>query len=204
MTSTRSTDTRARLMEAGTRAFTEIGHDRVNLVRDILDPAGVGPGSFYRQFADKTDLLDAIISEVAVCRGTYILDVESETAEELVHEIFQRFLDSIEIADHAWDLHFRESGSTNPRLRERVRVGRALWIEHVVRLLGERAGIDDDVARRVGQWMVLVAAGFVETWFELTPDDRAAKRDIMRSDVLSGVDAGARRLLAGQRPRCSG
>ena len=47
-------------MAQGVRAFGELGHDRVNLVVDILEPAGVNPGSFYYQFSDKTDLLLAI------------------------------------------------------------------------------------------------------------------------------------------------
>ncbi len=200
---TRRTTTRTRLFEAGTRAFTEIGHDRVNLVRDILEPSRVGPGSFYRQFSDKTDLLDAIINEVAVRRMAYVLDVRGVDAAELVHESFGRFLDSIDIADHAWDLHFRESGSTNPRIIARVRSGRAAWVERIAGLMEERAGLDHDLACRLGQWMVLVAAGVVETWFELPEADREARRDVFRADVLAGVDAGAQALLAADRSRAT-
>jgi AcrR family transcriptional regulator len=190
-----NSDTRARLIESGTRAFTEIGHDRVNLVRDILDPAGVGPGSFYRLFDDKTDLLDAIIADVAVRRMAYVLDARGDTVDELVDELLVRFLDSVDVAEHAWDLHFRESGSSHPRIRHRVRLGRAAWIDRVAKLIGDRTGLDNELARRASQWLVVVAAGYVETYFELPGRERTERRERLRADVLVGAGAGVRALV---------
>jgi AcrR family transcriptional regulator len=160
-----NSDTRARLIESGTRAFTEIGHDRVNLVRDILDPAGVGPGSFYRLFDDKTDLLDAIIADVAVRRMAYVLDARGDTVDELVDELLVRFLD------------------------------RAAWIDRVARLIGDRTGLDNELARRASQWLVVVAAGYVETYFELPGRERTERRERLRADVLVGAGAGVRALV---------
>ena len=53
----RSAETRRKLLDAGFEAFAAKGHDGVNLVEDVLEPAGISIGSFYHQFADKTELL---------------------------------------------------------------------------------------------------------------------------------------------------
>ena len=58
--------TRRKILDAGTRAFADKGLDGTNLVRDVLEPAGVSVGSFYHQFADKTELLIVLLDEALV------------------------------------------------------------------------------------------------------------------------------------------
>lgn len=57
----RARDTRERLLTAGRRAFARKPFASVHLKRDILEPAGVSVGSFYHQFKDKGELLQAIV-----------------------------------------------------------------------------------------------------------------------------------------------
>lgn len=55
--------TRAKLIEAGRRAFSAYGYE-IARVADIAKLAGVSHGNFYRHFSDKDDLLHAVLEEL--------------------------------------------------------------------------------------------------------------------------------------------
>lgn len=55
--------TREKLIEAGRTGFSAYGYDKAR-VADIARLAGVSHGNFYRHFADKDDLLHAVLDEL--------------------------------------------------------------------------------------------------------------------------------------------
>lgn len=55
--------TRAKLVEAGRKAFSTYGYE-IARVADIARLAGVSHGNFYRHFTDKDDLLHAVLDEL--------------------------------------------------------------------------------------------------------------------------------------------
>jgi AcrR family transcriptional regulator len=59
----RASKTRTKLLDAALAVFTEIGVDAASIEK-ITDKADLGKGTFYRHFADKQQLLQALIEEV--------------------------------------------------------------------------------------------------------------------------------------------
>ena len=55
--------TRAKLIEAGRKAFSTYGYE-IARVSDVAKLAGVSHGNFYRHFTDKDDLLHAVLDEL--------------------------------------------------------------------------------------------------------------------------------------------
>lgn len=104
----RSAETRRKLLDAGFEAFAAKGHDGVNLVEDVLEPAGISIGSFYHQFADKTELLREILAEAATRRRAFIVglgDLDTTTdLETAVRSVIERLHDSLENDTSAWQL----------------------------------------------------------------------------------------------------
>ncbi len=61
----RKSRTRDRLMDAARRVFVTDGYHAPK-VSDIVAEAGTGQGTFYRHFADKRELFDALVNEFLV------------------------------------------------------------------------------------------------------------------------------------------
>jgi AcrR family transcriptional regulator len=63
--------TRRKLIDAGRALFASQGVDatRINAITELAD---VGFGSFYNHFADKDELVDAVMSEVAEEQGSIV------------------------------------------------------------------------------------------------------------------------------------
>ncbi|MFH1531909.1 MAG: TetR/AcrR family transcriptional regulator [Pseudomonadota bacterium] len=57
--------TRARLIDAARRVFVAQGYHAPK-ISDIVTEAGSGQGTFYRHFADKREIFDALVDEVLV------------------------------------------------------------------------------------------------------------------------------------------
>ncbi|AIT81473.1 TetR/AcrR family transcriptional regulator [Novosphingobium pentaromativorans] len=55
--------TRAKLIEAGRKAFSAYGYE-IARIADVARLAGVSHGNFYRHFTDKDDLLHAVLAEL--------------------------------------------------------------------------------------------------------------------------------------------
>lgn len=68
--SRRGEHTRARLLAAGREAFAEVGWSRAR-VEDVCRVAGVGHGTFYAYYANKTAVLEALVRRHA--EGLYAL-----------------------------------------------------------------------------------------------------------------------------------
>jgi AcrR family transcriptional regulator len=58
----RAGNTRMKLLDAALAVFTEVGVDAASIEK-ITEKADVGKGTFYRHFADKRSLLQALIEE---------------------------------------------------------------------------------------------------------------------------------------------
>ncbi|KAA0024845.1 TetR/AcrR family transcriptional regulator [Antrihabitans cavernicola] len=90
----RSADTRAALVAAGRRLFTEHGFGGVG-TQTIGKEAGVSRGALYHQFADKTELFAAVFE-----------DVEESVIERIGQIVGEADitgpLDAMEIGAHAW------------------------------------------------------------------------------------------------------
>lgn len=163
-------------MDTGARAFAEMGHDRVNLVRDILAPAHVGPGSFYLQFADKTDLLIAIIAEAADRRMTRILDVDATNTDELITRLYRRFFDSLDRDDHWWQIQSRERASSEPRIHSRILQGRSNWTRRIADRLRDVSTATPGATELAAEMTVTTAVGLIAIYLDLPEDDRTRRR----------------------------
>ncbi len=191
----RAQQTRTALIEQGIRAFGELGHDRVNLVADILEPAQVNPGSFYYQFADKTDLLLAILDEAGTRRAATILAPMEGSAEDIIATIIGRLFDSMDDDDHLWSIQSRERASPEPRIRERTLRGRMEWTEAIASAVVAHTNIRADDARRAAEMIVVFGSGLVSFYLALNPDERAARRDRLHEAATEFVVAGATAMV---------
>jgi AcrR family transcriptional regulator len=59
----RGARTRARLLGAAERVFTELGYHDASIVK-IAEAAGVAPGTFYLYFAGKQDIFDELVEDL--------------------------------------------------------------------------------------------------------------------------------------------
>jgi AcrR family transcriptional regulator len=125
----RAEATRGRLLRAGRAAFAKKGLAAVNLKRDILAPAGVSVGSFYHQFADKTDLLITILEEHAAETRRLFREVHRPDAGRSGEEIARSsFALAFDLADRHADvmrIHVLHAQDADPRVRRFVEAERA-------------------------------------------------------------------------------
>ena len=135
----RALETRARLIEAGRTAFSLRGHDAVNLTTDILEPAGVSVGSFYHQFADKTELLVAVLDEAAQDRKNLTVLLEPggprSSLEADLSRAVERFFVSLDDGARLWRIQVRERNNTEPRIRQRILDSRRAWQHEITKVI---------------------------------------------------------------------
>jgi len=79
--------TREKLLQAAAKAFAEFGYERTR-ISDIVQIAGVSHGNFYRHFADKDEILFAVLqpllAEVHQASGRGPGDRQIPTEADLV------------------------------------------------------------------------------------------------------------------------
>ena len=197
----RALETRARLIEAGRTAFSLHGHDAVNPTSDILEPAGVSVGSLYHQFADKTELMVAVLDEAAQEREnlTFLLkpgDCSRSSLEEDLSRAVERFFVSLDNAGSLWRIQVRERNNTDPRIRERILEGRRAWQHEITKVVephNRRGGQALDQA--VGL-IFLVCVGLIAVYPDLPPDIRTANRHTLPARVSAFLCRGVQPLLA--------
>ena len=184
----RSAETRRKLLDAGFLAFAAKGHDGVNLVEDVLEPAGISIGSFYHQFADKTELLREILAEAAARRRAFIVglgDLDTTTdLETAVRSVIARLHDSLENDTSAWQLQRVTRVTGVDGVREMGSSMRENWTDELAELLGN--WFVDDVAerRRAADLMVTMARGIVFDFLDTPP---ALRRD--RAEMVTAATA---------------
>ena len=174
--------TRIRLLDAGRRAFSRKGVVATNLREDILQPAGVAPGSFYHQFKDKTDLLIAILDEHAVSFRGRLSEVVAPGPGSSFEDIARRAYEFVfDVADAEGELlriqHY-ERRSTDERIAGYLAENLELWIQTVASICERLApGLSGEIDGRLAAELI-VKLGLVvaDDYLELPETERAAAR----------------------------
>jgi AcrR family transcriptional regulator len=198
----RSAATRQRLLDTGFAAFAAKGIDGVNLVEDVLEPAGISAGSFYHQFADKNDLLREILAEAAARRRAFIVGLgelrPGDDLETTVRLVLERLHDSLERDAAAWQLQrvTRVTGAAN--LHGVAPSAREDWNDELARLLGAWFDRPADELQRAGDLVVTMARGFLYDFLD-TPAERRRPRDEQVAWMASFVVGGLTALLGPPR-----
>jgi AcrR family transcriptional regulator len=192
----RAAATRRRLLDAGFAAFAAKGPDGVNLVEDVLEPAGISIGSFYHQFADKAELLREILSEAAARRRTFIVSLgELDPASDLdatVHLIVDRLHDSLDQDAAAWQLQRAVRITGTDGTPEFGPTARQSWNDELVALLGPWFDRPAAELRRAIDVAVTLARGFVYDYLDTPAGQRrphAEQVDTMSSFMVGGITA---------------
>ena len=199
-------DTRARLLVAAREAFAEHGHDGVNLKADILDPAGVSVGSFYHQFSDKTDLLVTLLDEATDSwRAGVIGDdvvVRGDGLEAGLRAAFTRFVAGLEDNEDLWRIQLRERTSADPRIRERIRRGRAAWRRELVDRFRLHQDLPDGYAGRAADLLIMLSVGLATAYLDRPRRQRsaAARRELVE-DATAFAAGGLNQLASSDEER---
>jgi AcrR family transcriptional regulator len=198
----RSAETRRKLLDAGFEAFAAKGHDGVNLVDDILEPAGISIGSFYHQFADKTELLREILAEAAARRRAFIVglgDLDPTTdLETAVRSVIERLYDSLETDAAAWQLQRVTRVTGVDGVREMGSSMRENWTDELAELLGNWSDRSVDDRRRAASLMVTLARGFVFDFLDTPAALRPTRAETVR-DATSFTVGGLLAILGPHR-----
>lgn len=190
----RAEETRRRLLDAGFAAFAAKGFDGVNLVEDVLEPAGISTGSFYHQFADKTALLREVLQEAADRRRAFIVRLgEVDPSTDLataVRAVVERLYDSLEQDGAAWQLQRITRVTGADGARDLGSTTRGSWNDELGQLLGTWFDQPAAELRRAADLVVTLARGFLSDFLD-TPArqrrPRAEQVDTLVEFVVGGL-----------------
>jgi AcrR family transcriptional regulator len=185
----RAERTRARLLAAGARAFGEKGLASVHLKRDILEPAQVSVGSFYHQFADKTELLLAIMARHSEAQRRQFSEVHrpdaNRTGEEIARLSFGLVFDLADASPDALNIQLRQRADEDPRISEFIDRDRLLWrrsLANDFEGLNEAFGSSLEV-ELAAELMDMLILGAIERYMA-TPESERPKA---RERILDGL-----------------
>jgi AcrR family transcriptional regulator len=195
----RADDTRRRLVEQGRIAFAAKGHDGVSLQRDVLQASGVSNGSFYHQFADKTDLLVAVLEDAAETGRSVLQQSIGSTPitdpEDAVRRAFETWFHMVDAAEDVFRIQIRERENPDPRVRAMIRQYRQRWVATIAAALRERTVSNHaDLAARL---IASLTDGVLADYLDTPVDERAAVRATLIDALPRFVAGGVAGLDAG-------
>lgn len=202
----RAAKTRARLLQAGRKAFGRKPLGAVKLKKDILEPAGVAVGSFYHQFKDKGDLLVAILEEHSDALRRRFRELhrpdESRSPDVIARESYALVFEMVDHNEDIFRILLRDDAEMDPRIALFNKHDRVRW--HTSRKadyerIAEAAGVDIDAdfaAALVG----MLADGAIRYYLALPKRRRREARERLIMGLvkltlrgLSGLEASPRR-----------
>ena len=170
----RALRTRQKLIDAGIEAFGALGVERTNL-DDILRPAGVSVGSFYHQFADKTELLLAIIASGIDARLGLIVDAglagDHPSLDAMIEDGFRRLFESLDAERHAWRIQMREQNNPDPRVHALVLAGRERWVTLIADALRRWTDASEHELHTAATLLMTLATGTANVYLGIPDDD---------------------------------
>lgn len=164
----------------------------MNLVEDVLDPAGISIGSFYHQFTDKTELLREILSEAAARRRAFIAGLgdldEHPDMVSSVRAVVDRLYESLEQDGPAW------------RLQRATRIagagaevsGRDDWTDGLAERLAVWFAAPVGRRRKAAEMVLTFARGAIFDFIDTPPErriSRAAWVDGVATFIAGGLTA---------------
>lgn len=175
--------TRARLIDAGRRAFARKGLAGTKLKQDILEPAGVSVGSFYHQFKDKTDLMLAIFEEHANDMRALIREahrpVPGRSLADIARSSYALAFDLADRYANEARILMRERAVDEPRIKSFLDAERRRWVESLkqdYRRLADLNRFDLDV-ELAAELIAGLAWGVLDRYLELAERDRRRARE---------------------------
>lgn len=200
------TQTRAKLLAVGRRAFARKGHAGTNLRDDILVPARVSVGSFYHQFRDKTDLFLEILrthSEhfLALLHEAHAPPRPDEAPGEVARRSFATCFRIAEESEDLFHVMLRERDSDDPRVRDYLRANRRHWIAALAadyrRMLGSA---DREVTELAAEFISSLTLGTLVAYLELPAAERRPRRERLIDGLVRFTVGGLTGLLASPPP----
>ena len=176
--------TRERLLQAAIRAFSEKGLEGANLRSDIIEPAGVGVGSFYHQFKDKTELMLALIEQQsellrpAIARALIPGDYPESNYREVTRRTLTTLFDLVDAAEDVARVLLRERHSADPRVRAFLAHNRNLWLAHLATNFDALAEASGDRLDTTGlaEMILTLAEGALTVYLDMPREERPAER----------------------------
>jgi AcrR family transcriptional regulator len=190
--------TRRRLLDQARVAFAEKGHDGVSIQRDVLGPSGVSNGSFYHQFADKTELLVAVLEDGAQSGRSQVgeafsaVDVQARGAGHLAAQrAFEAWFDLVDDAEDLFRIQLRERQNPDARVRSLVAGFRERWIATFTAFLRTRGFPDPGRAARL---VAMLNTGILMEYLDTSKDERRALRAEITQTLPAFVTGGVASL----------
>lgn len=162
---------RAQIVEGATRAFAEKGYGGTQIA-DIAQHLGIGHGTVYRYFRDKTDVFRAVLTDAITKVGLALVDEApgAETLEEYeaqIERIARRLYDLVDQDRAVARLIFeeaisvREIGGELQQAMDAFATMTAAYLMHGQRLGFLRTDFDAEIAARAINAMIFEGARHV-------------------------------------------
>jgi AcrR family transcriptional regulator len=180
--SERAQQTRARLLAAGGAAFGRKGFAAANLKRDILEPAKTSVGSFYHQFKDKGELLQALLESHSESLRARLSEIHhpgpQRSSEQVARESYELLFDLVDQEPDLMRIRMRGEGS-DPEITDFFRRDQENWTRDLTRdyeRIVEAYDLDIDPAL-AAELIGMLAQGAIRHYLSIALPDRPAARE---------------------------